>query len=125
LAEVGADPAVAVALALVPVGAEVAEPGRGAGDEVPNDDEDGPADSARVGDRAGDLLAGFIRNTVTSNVNFNGNVTFDPDGNEVVTNSVGRNLNCTGNSPAPQVSYSEGTHNTIGGKATGQCVGLT
>ena len=73
----------------------------------------------------GTCWLGFIRNTVAGNVNFNGNVTFDPDGNEVVTNSAGRNLNCTGNSPAPQVGDSEGSENIVGGKATGQCVGLT
>src|SRR6266478_2185156 len=46
LAEVGADLAVAVALALVPVGAEVGEPGRGVGEQVPDDHEDGPGDGA-------------------------------------------------------------------------------
>src|SRR5262252_8286577 len=73
----------------------------------------------------GTCWLGFTRNTVTNNINFNGNVTFDPDGNEVVTNSAGRNLNCSGNSPAPQVGDSAGSPNTVGGKATGQCVGLT
>jgi hypothetical protein len=67
---------------------------------------------------------GFIRNTVTRNVNFNNNITFDPDGNEVVTNSVGWNLNCRANSPAPQVGDSGGSPNTVGRKATGQCVKL-
>ena len=43
LAEVGADLAVAVARAGVPVGSEVGEPGFGAGEQVPDDDEDGPA----------------------------------------------------------------------------------
>ena len=73
----------------------------------------------------GTCWLGFIRNTVANNVNFNGNANFDPDGNEVVTNSVGRNLNCSGNSPAPQVGDSAGSANTVGGKATGQCVVLT
>ena len=73
----------------------------------------------------GTCWLGFIRNAVTRNVNFNSNVTFDPDGNEVVTNSVGSNLNCSGNSPAPQVGDSAGSPNTAGGKATGQCAGLT
>ena len=73
----------------------------------------------------GTCWLGFIRNTVAGNINFNGNANFDPDGNEVVTNSAGRNLNCSGNSPAPQVGDSAGSANTVGGKATGQCVGLT
>lgn len=68
---------------------------------------------------------GFIRNTVSGNVNFQDNITFDPDGNEVVTNTISRNLNCSGNSPAPQVGDSGGEPNQVSGKATGQCVGLT
>jgi hypothetical protein len=50
VAEVGADLAVAVGLALVPPGAEVAEPGAGVGQQVPDDDEDGPADRALSAD---------------------------------------------------------------------------
>ena len=67
---------------------------------------------------------GFIRNTVTRNVNFSNNRTADPDGNEVVTNTVGHNLNCTANRPAPHVGDSGGSLNTVGHKATGQCVKL-
>jgi carbonic anhydrase/acetyltransferase-like protein (isoleucine patch superfamily) len=66
---------------------------------------------------------GFIRNTVANNVNFTNNSTADPDGNEVVTNTIGGGLNCSGNSPAPQVGDSEGTTNQAA-RATGQCVGL-
>jgi hypothetical protein len=66
---------------------------------------------------------GFIRNTVARNVNFLDNSTFDPDGNEVVTNTIGGTLNCSGNDPAPQVGDSGGTPNTAA-RATGQCVGL-
>lgn len=68
---------------------------------------------------------GFIRNTVMRNVNFSNNVTFDPDGNEVVTNSIRWNLNCHDNSPAPQLGDSGGALNTVGRKATGQCKALT
>jgi hypothetical protein len=46
LAEVGADLAVAVGLAFVPVGAEVGEPCFGVGEQVPDDDEDGARDGA-------------------------------------------------------------------------------
>ena len=67
---------------------------------------------------------GFIRNDVSGNVNFHGNVTFDPDGNEIVTNTISGNLNCTGNSPAPQVGDSEGEPNVVGRRANGQCAGL-
>lgn len=67
---------------------------------------------------------GFIRNNVSGNVNFNNNVDFLSDGNEVVTNTVGRNLNCSGNSPAPHVGDSLGSLNSVSGRATGQCASL-
>lgn len=66
---------------------------------------------------------GFIRNTVARNVNFQNNSTFDPDGNEVVTNTIGGALNCSGNDPAPQIGDSGGSPN-IATRASGQCVGL-
>lgn len=64
---------------------------------------------------------GFIRNTVGRNVNYNDNLLADPDGNEVVTNTIGGNLNCSGNDPAPQVGDSQGNPNIVGGRSTGQC----
>jgi hypothetical protein len=45
-AEAVAGLAVAVGFSFVPVGAEVGEPGFGAGGQVPDDDEDGAADGA-------------------------------------------------------------------------------
>ena len=56
LAEVGADLAVAVGFAFVPVGAEVGEPGFGAGEQVPDDDQDGAGDGA-FGPVAAEALA--------------------------------------------------------------------
>ncbi len=67
---------------------------------------------------------GFIRNTVSGNVNFINNVTFDPDGNEVVTNHISGRLNCHGNSPAPQVGDSTGNLNMALRGAGGQCSAL-
>ena len=67
---------------------------------------------------------GFIRNTVAGNVNFEQNVTFDPDANEIVTNVISGKLNCSGNSPAPQIGDSGGSLNTVTRGATGQCVSL-
>jgi len=67
---------------------------------------------------------GFIRNQVTSNVTYSDNVVADLDGNEVVTNTIGANLVCEGNSPAPQVGDSGGSLNTVGGTASGQCAAL-
>jgi hypothetical protein len=67
---------------------------------------------------------GFIRNTVNGPVNLNDNVLQDPDGNEYVTNTINGGLNCTGNSPAPQVGDSEGSPNKVNGSATGQCAAL-
>jgi len=57
-------------------------------------------------------------------VNINGNVVADPDGNEIVTNTIHGNLNCAGNDPAPQVGDSEGSPNQVTGRKTGQCVDL-
>jgi hypothetical protein len=67
---------------------------------------------------------GFIRNHVNGSVNLNNNVLPDPDGNEYVTNSIHGSLNCSGNSPAPQVGDSEGEPNQVTGAKTGQCAGL-
>jgi len=41
-----------------------------------------------------------------------------------VTNTIQHNVNCLGDSPAPQLGDSGGTKNTVSGRATGQCVGL-
>jgi hypothetical protein len=67
---------------------------------------------------------GFIRNHVNGSVNLNGNTLPDPDGNEYVTNTIHGNLNCAGNSPAPQIGDSEGSPNQVTGRKTGQCAGL-
>ena len=67
---------------------------------------------------------GFIRNTVNGSVNLNDNVLVDPDANEYVTNTIRGNLNCAGNSPAPQVGDSQGLPNEVTGHKTGQCVVL-
>jgi len=48
----------------------------------------------------------------------------NPDGNEYVTNAIRGGLNCSGNSPAPQVGDSEGSANRVTGRKTGQCAGL-
>ena len=50
---------------------------------------------------------GFIRNHVRGTVSLSDNVLVDPDGNEYVTNTIHGSLNCSGNSPAPQVGDSE------------------
>lgn len=67
---------------------------------------------------------GFIRNTVNGTVNFNNNTLADPDGNEVVTNTIRGSLNCAGNDPAPQVGDSQGEDNVVLGATTGQCAGF-
>jgi hypothetical protein len=67
---------------------------------------------------------GAFRDTIRGNVNWQSNVTADPDGNEIATNSIGRNLNCTGNSPNPQIGDSGGSLNLVSGNANGQCANL-
>ena len=64
---------------------------------------------------------GFIRNTVNGGVHLNNNVLVDEDGNEYVTNTIHGSLNCSGNSPAPQIGDSEGEPNVVTGRKTGQC----
>jgi hypothetical protein len=65
---------------------------------------------------------GFIRNNAHGSVNLNDNVLVDPDGNEYVTNTIHGNLNCAGDSPAPQIGDSGGEPNVVTGQETGQCV---
>jgi hypothetical protein len=67
---------------------------------------------------------GFIRNHVNGTVNLNNNVLLDPDGNEYVTNVIHGSLNCSGNSPAPQIGDSGGSLNQVTGARTGQCATL-
>lgn len=67
------------------------------------------------------LWFGFIRNNVHGSVTLTNNVLEDPDGNEYVTNTIKGNLNCLGNSPAPQVGDSGGEPNVVSGQKTGQC----
>ncbi len=67
---------------------------------------------------------GFIRNHVNGSVNFNNNTVLDPDGNELVTNTIHGSLSCWANTPAPQVGDSGGEDNLVTGAATGQCAGF-
>jgi hypothetical protein len=64
---------------------------------------------------------GALRNTVTGNFTANGNTTADPDGNELVSNTIGMNISCSSNDPAVQFGDSEGVSNTVGHNASGQC----
>jgi hypothetical protein len=67
---------------------------------------------------------GFFRNTVNGSVNYDNNTLVDPDGNEVQTNTIHGDLNCAGNTPAPQVGDSGGSLNSVTGAKTGQCASL-
>jgi hypothetical protein len=68
--------------------------------------------------------AGFFRNTVGGNVNYDNNMTFDEDGNEIATNTISGSLNCFANDPAIQFGDSRGIPNTVGGKVHGQCTAV-
>jgi len=59
-------------------------------------------------------------NVVTGSVTLVNNVSV---GNEVDNNTIGINLSCVGNSPAPK-DGSPAKPNTVGGSKTGQCAGL-
>jgi hypothetical protein len=67
---------------------------------------------------------GFIRNDVAGSVRLNNNIMADPDANEYVSNTIGGNLVCIGNSPAPQVGDSGGSPNVVSGDKIGQCASL-
>lgn len=73
---------------------------------------------------------GVIRTTVDGNVVLTNIQLSDPDGNEVVADTIGRNLVCHGMSPSPQLGDAvEGASpdygpSTVGGRAIGQCAAL-
>ena len=62
-----------------------------------------------------------FRDQVGRNVTFVGNTTSDPDGNELGSNLVGRNLICFNNLPATQFGDSSAAPSVVGGRAFGQC----
>jgi hypothetical protein len=68
---------------------------------------------------------GVIRTEVGKNVTLQNIAMSDPDGNEIVTDQIAGNLNCSGLNPAPQVGDSGGDPNLVGKHANGQCAGLT
>ena len=67
---------------------------------------------------------GFIRNRVYGTVTMRDNVLEDPDGNEYVTNTIHGSLQCSGNSPAPQVGDSGGLANVVTGSKSGECANV-
>jgi hypothetical protein len=67
---------------------------------------------------------GFIRNRVRGSVHLSDNVLTDPDANEYVTNTIGGDLVCHRNDPAPQIVDSGGSPNVVRGRKVDQCKGL-
>jgi hypothetical protein len=67
---------------------------------------------------------GFIRNSVNGAVTFSNNTVLDPDGNELVTNTIHGSLSCSGNYPAPQVGDSGGSDKVVSGAPSAQCAGF-
>lgn len=68
---------------------------------------------------------GFFRTSVVGNFNYDNNITGDPDGNEIQTNVVQRNMDCSGNNPAVQDGDSGGFPNTVFGHAGGECAAVS
>lgn len=71
---------------------------------------------------------GVIRSTIGGNVTLINNQMSDPDANEVVHNSIGKNLVCLNNYPAPQIGdAAQGIpdptypYSTVGRRVIGQC----
>jgi len=71
---------------------------------------------------------GFIRNQIGGSVYFANNQLTDEDANEIVTNVIGGNLACSGNSPVPQygdaIDVPGFAPNVVHGAESGQCAGL-
>jgi len=72
---------------------------------------------------------GLLFSKIGGNVNLTNITATDPedDGNaavSVVVNTIGRNLNCSGLGPRLTGGAFPGEFNIVGGKETGQCVGL-
>jgi hypothetical protein len=74
---------------------------------------------------------GVIRTSVGGNVILTDVQAADPDGNEVVADTIGGNLICQGNSPKPHLGDAvEGAPpgygpSSVGGRAIGQCATVT
>ena len=73
---------------------------------------------------------GAIRNQIDGSLIYNANQSPNPEPNEIVANTMGRNLICFANSPAAQFGDAiEGAPpgygpNVVGGQAFGQCADL-
>ena len=73
---------------------------------------------------ANSMISAYINlteNSVGGNVLNRSNTTPAPGDNDIVDNTIGGSLVCSGNSPAPQ---DDGMPNTVGGAKMVQCSGL-
>ena len=68
---------------------------------------------------------GFFRTTVGGNFKLHHSMTADPDGNEIQTNVIKGNMDCSGDDPIAQGGDSGGFANVVFGKATGECTPLS
>lgn len=72
---------------------------------------------------------GAIRDKVGGNLVYLNNAGKDPDANEIITDVIGNNLICYQNSPPAQYGDAQSVPgaapNVVGGRALGQCAGLT
>jgi len=64
---------------------------------------------------------GTLRVKVGGNLTDTNNTMADPDAGEVVANTVGGNISCSGNSPAVQFGDSGAAPNVVRGSASGEC----
>jgi hypothetical protein len=68
---------------------------------------------------------GTFRTTVQSNVDFHDNISADPDGNELATNTIRGNFSCHGDNPAAQFGDSGGSPSIVLGHALGECKAIS
>ena len=64
---------------------------------------------------------GLIRNAVHKSLTDSNNTFADPDANETMNNTVGKNITCSANTPAVHVGDSSQTPNLVKGTASGEC----
>lgn len=118
----------------IEVGGNVVSNGGGAGfvlpDFIPFSVKDDTIHGNLVVQNLKTTWFGVIRSRIDGNVVLRNIKLDDPDGNEIVSNTIGKNLICNGLSPAPQLGDAvEGAPpgygpNAIGGRAIGQCASI-
>ena len=93
----------------------------GGGSPVYSDYEDSSIGGNLRATGLGSCWFGAIRDQIGGSLTYVGNTLADPDASENLSNQIGGNILCSGNSPAVQYGDSGASPNVVGGFATGEC----